>query len=476
MNIAQAAKLPKGSTVAGISMEGLSADEARNKLMQAVERWKSNGTIAMKSNEETYLIPRSAFQFDIEKTLAELEEKTKRRWYRLFLKPKNVHISLHVAWNEKDGIEWPDYVDKQATIDEAIQIAKELGEREGKLVYEENPNPLKIADVNFQIPTNLSDDVLNNLLDQMNDLQLDPQTDFSFIEQVLEPLNMAKSSEEASFIGSALYALALQSNIEIVERHSQGKVPSYTQPGVEAEISRVEKKDLKLYNPNFYSYFVKAEKRGNRLAMALHIAEQEASYEYRVANVKEIKPRVVYRYSSKLNPGEKQTLQAGSNGLKVEVYREKISESGNVDNSELISRDYYPPRPTIILVSSLSVNNQDPEQQTQEENDDSQLEENVDEEANLRDVRDEIDELNELISSIRPNPIENKTNDDPFQALKELEEQLNELLELIQHLALLINMSGIQCESINDEETRTLCEKMQERFRAAERGAIPTMR
>lgn len=479
VNVAQAAKLPKGSTVAGISLEGLSSDEARNKLIQAVESWKSKGAVTVKSSEETFLIPRSSFQFDIEKTLNELDEKTKRRWYRFFLKPKNVRVSLHVTFNEKDGIEWPDYVNKNATINEVIQIAEELGEHEGKIVYEKDkePNPTKIADVNFSIPTNVSDVVLKNLINKMNDLQIEPQTDFSFIGNVLEPLNMTKSSDEVNFVASAFYALTLQSNMNIVERHSQGKVPGYTQAGIEAKVSRAEKKDLKLYNPNFYSYIVKAEKRDDKLAMSLHIAAQDASYEYRVTNVKEIKPRTVYRYSSKLNPGEKQTLQAGSKGLKVEVYREQLSESGSVEIRELISRDYYPPKPTIVLASSLGINNPTPEQQMPEEDDAISSDENNDDYANLRDVRNDIDDLYELISSIRTNPPkENEMTEDPFKALEELEEQFNEMLKLIQQLTLIINMDGMECEIFEDEESRAFCEEMQKIFRASEREVIPTMR
>lgn len=468
VNVAQAAKLPKGATVAGISVEGLSDDEAKNKVIQAVQSWQANGAVTLKSSNETFLIPRTSFQFDIEKTLNELEEKTKRRWYRFFLKPKNVHISLYVTLNEKDGIVWPEYVDKKATIEEAVQIARELGDREGKIIYKDNqsPNPAKIANVNFQIPANLSDTVLKNLIMKMNNLQIEPQTDFSLIEHVLEPLNMTKSSEEASFVASALYALTLQTNIEIVERHSQGKVPGYTQAGIEAEVSRAEKKDLKLHNPNLYSYVVKAEKRDSRLAMALHIPEQEASYKYRVENVKEIKPRVVYRYSSKLSPGQKQTIQAGSKGLKVEVYREEISESGSVENVELISRDYYPPKPTIILASSLSNDSSAPEQQATEEDsgERERTEDDAVRDSNLRSVQRDIDELYDIISTIRPNPKQNHTNpinnDDPFEALKELQEQFMQLLAFIQLLSLFSNADDMQCDMFDDEETRALCEEM----------------
>lgn len=465
VNVAQAAKLPKGTSVAGISVEGLSDDEAKNKVIQEVQNWQTNGAIMLKSSDETFLIPRTSFQFDIEKTLNELEEKTKRRWYRFFMKPKNVHITLHVTLNEKNGIVWPDYIDKKATVDEAIQIARELGNREGKIVYKDDqtPNPAKIADISFQIPTNLSDTVLKNLIIKMNGLQIEPQTDFSFVEHVLEPLNMTKSSEEATFVASALYALSLQTNIEIIERHSQGKVPSYTQAGVEAEVSRAEKKDLKLRNPNLYSYIVKAEKRDSRLVMSLHIPEQEASYKYRVENVKEIKPRVVYRYSSKLSEGRQQTVQAGSKGLKVEVYREEISESGSVENTELISRDYYPPRPTIILASSLSLGSQAPEQQATEEDRGEGTEEDGAKDSNLRSVQSDIDELYDIISSIRPNPSQyqpNTDNDDPFEALKELEEQFIQLLVLIQLLSLFSNVDDLQCDMFDDEETRAFCEEM----------------
>lgn len=440
-NIAQAAKLPTGSTIAGISIEGLSPDEARDKLLKEIESWKAKESFAVKSNQEIFLIPRSSLHFQIENTLNEMESKTKRRWYTFFTRPKNVHLPIEVTF--ESDIEWPEYIDEKATAMAVEEIAAQFGEQ-AKIVYEKDKEikRVEISEVTFEVPKT-SDTILGHLVDKLNELVIEPKERFSFIESVLEPLNITRSSEEVNFVATALYALVLKSNIDIIERHSQSVIPSYAQAGVEVKVNLIEKKDLKFYSDEHYSYNVQAERRDNQLVMSLHAPAKEMSYNYRVENQNEMKPRTVYRYSSELNPGEEQTIRAGSKGLKVEVYRDQLSDTDSVVESTLISRDYYPPKPAIVLVSAQgSAGNQ-----------------------------------NSLDLENGEDGAENQDIADPYLAMEEIEQQFQDFIELFSLLSIftdVMNSDELTCEDIKDEEARTLCDEMKSEVAAAKQSSEET--
>lgn len=437
-DVAQAAKLPAGSTIAGVSVEKLSSDEAREKLLKEIESWKTKESFVVKSNKETFLIPRSAFQFHIENTLDEIESKTKRRWYTFFVRPKNVHLPIEVTL--ESDIDWPEYIDEKATTTAAEQVVAELGDQ-AKIVYEKDKeiHRVKVSEVTFKVPET-SDALMGHFVDKLNELTIEPKEPFSFIESVLEPLNITRSTEEVNFVATALYTLVLQSNIDLIERHSQGVIPSYAEAGVEAKVSLVEKKDLKFYNDKHYSYNVRAERRNNELVMSLHAPAKETSFNYRIANQKEIKPRTVYRYSTNLNPSQKQTIHAGAKGLKVEVYRDQLSHTNHVVESTLVSRDYYPPKPTVVLVYKSS--GADGELATNEGEED--------------------DSSPESFPSLSLNQNDTDMSDDPFLALEELEKQFQSLMDLLSLLSIVSNLNEFSCEEIENEDLLKLCEEISE--------------
>jgi len=91
-----AGKFPSGSMIANVDVSGLTYQEAHIKLQEEVLNWLGKGDIEANIGTEIIYIPRSIFQFHINKSLDELEDKTKRRWNSFFLKKQNVHLPLSV--------------------------------------------------------------------------------------------------------------------------------------------------------------------------------------------------------------------------------------------------------------------------------------------------------------------------------------------------------------------------------------------
>ncbi|MFD1708779.1 VanW family protein [Siminovitchia sediminis] len=347
-----AGTISQDAAVAGIPIGGLSYEEARSKVLAEIDAWKQGQPLQAEGVDETVSIPRGTFVFDVHQTFNEIEQESKRPWYLFFLKPKPVHVPLDVLANDKVSIQWPDYVDGEATLAKAKEEAAFLRNEPVPIVYKDQ-SALKqaiTAEAVLPIPENIKLDT-ETLAGQINEMTIQPESSFSLTASVLEQISPTVHSETASFLATALYAAVLQTNMDIIQRHSHGFIPSYTEAGIEAAVNIAEKKDLIFHNPNFHSYTILSQVKNNRLYLSLYSVLKDSEYRYRVENIQVIKPRTLYRFSYDLEPGARVPIESGQSGLKAEIYRIQQS-NGAIQQKTLISRDYYPPSPTVFLLSS----------------------------------------------------------------------------------------------------------------------------
>lgn len=344
-----AGKFSAGSTIAHVNIEGLTVQEAKIKIQEEIAKWINSGNLIAESKAGQREIPKAIFTFHIDETLTLLEEKTKRHWKNFFMKEKNVHLPLQVEVGDLPE-DLPPFVDEERLKDDLEQIASELGNETVTLTYVETISEQiePIAEITFSIP-DISSTVTKYIAEQFVDFEIPANSLYSLLEHVTLLDGMENSEEEMSFIASALYTLILHTNMEVIERHSQGEIPSYSEAGLEAAVNRKENRDFVIFNPNEYPYVLDAKIAENKLTMTISSIPAETSYEFERVNTKEIKPRTIYRYDPKLSPGETKVIQNGKNGLQVEIYR---NANGDKDNKELISRDYYPPIPEIVALSA----------------------------------------------------------------------------------------------------------------------------
>lgn len=346
--------IPSGSSIAGISLEGMSIDEAQRELESKVIDWQSLPPLEAKSEYETIEIPRSLFTFHIEPSINELEERTKRHWSTFFIKPKNIRIPIQVELNqnEAEAADWHPSIDKEATLNKALLIAGNLSEDIIALEYDESASfdQNEIAEVVLSIP-DISLATVTHLAQELDGEILAKDDIFSYLEEIVLPQGLVNPELEMSFIASGLYQLALHTELEVVERHQAETIPAYTEPGLEAVISREDKKNLILYNPSNELFTIHANVTENDLIMSISSRDEETSYTYVRENIKEIEPRTIYRYSSSMLPGQEIVRTEGSAGLQLEIHRKQSAGSGE-EEKELITRDFYPPKHEVILVST----------------------------------------------------------------------------------------------------------------------------
>ena len=341
-----AGKFPSGSTIANIDVSGLTYQEANIKLQEEVLNWIEIGDIEAKNETNSISIPRSIFQFHIDQSLDELEERTKRVWHNFFLKKRNVHLPLYVDIKEFPS-HLPNNIDEDQLKNDLVNMAQQLGGEAINLQVDENKSleESAIAEVTFQVP-DISNTVTSYVVEQLNGVVIEPNSLFSLLDNITLMDSMKNVDEELSFIATALYHLILKTEIEPVERHKDDVIPEYSDAGLEVKINLEKRIDLKFYNLKDFSFTINSEINHDQLIMTLSTVGKPVVYEVKQDYIVQVPARTIYRYDPDLLPGKTDTIQEGKDGLQVEIYRELEGED------YFVSRDYYRAEPEIIAIST----------------------------------------------------------------------------------------------------------------------------
>ncbi len=336
----------KGSTIGGVEVGDLKGQELKDALTEAVNTWSSQPVI-VSDGGSTLTLNSASFQFDIDGTVEEYEKNYRKSWYEFWDKGSVVHLPLQVSPSEsvKNEIDKMATWDSDKTYDKVTVNASYLkkGEIEAEIkdlsVVETDRVALSVE----EIPTTaLGVKELSSLL---HDKVINPGETFSMLEEI-DPYIDAANSDAVNFVASMLYHAALHTHTEIAERHSQKEIPSYLQPGIEANIDALAKRDLKFTNLSSHPMKLKLTIEGNELKVEMYTSHKDTEVSLKVSRDESIAPRTITRYSNDLRIGQSKELEKGAEGLRVTVYRTIQGEE------RLISRDYYPPVNRVVLKSS----------------------------------------------------------------------------------------------------------------------------
>ncbi|MEG0258626.1 MAG: VanW family protein [Lysinibacillus sp.] len=340
----------KDMTIGGVAVTKLSKEEIEVALNAAVTEWLAS-PVVIEGAGVTATIDPSLFEFDIPSTIADFELMTDKSWYAFWEQDKIVQMPLKV--NVKDEVKvllkktgmW----EVDPTFTTLLDNASNLKGHEIQAVAADTSaiETERLALSIDNVPAN-AQGVLE-LANVLNDKIIVPETTFSFLETIGDTSDIA-NQEALNFVASMMYHAALQSEVEILERHSQNSTPGYLQQGLDVTVNQVLMKDLQFVNRAQQPYKVKALLEGDSLKIELFAQTKDKDISVRVAKDKIVKPRIIIRYSDELAIGKEQVLQEGREGVRVEVYR-SILENGST-TEELVSRDYYPPVNKIIVRSS----------------------------------------------------------------------------------------------------------------------------
>lgn len=344
----------KSSTIGGVEIGDLEKEEITNHLKKAIENWKRNSEIVIEGVGVHLPIDTAFFVFDVEASVNEYINTTEKPWYAFWKSDSIVHIPLQLTLEPEliTSIEENSQLNTEETINNIKRQVGMLSEEpiEAVLMDLSALETERIAFSIEEVSVNLAG--LSEITETLNDQVISTGEVFSFLDKTSEISN-SFSDETADFIGSMLYSLILQTDFDIVERHSQGVIPPYLEPGVEADINLLLNKDIKFVNNNNPA-LLKVSLKDSSLLIELYSLSNKTISKYEVLDSQVVKPRTIYRYSPDLKPGEESLIQEGTTGRRVSVYRVVSDKKGPFNKEEIISEDYYPPTHRIILKSSLA--------------------------------------------------------------------------------------------------------------------------
>ncbi|WP_342559665.1 VanW family protein [Psychrobacillus sp. FSL W7-1457] len=339
------------STIGGVTIETKDREEVIALLNEEIAKWKERPIILKTLAKEIILDPNS-FSFDVEYSSQSYIEATSNAWFKFWKKDVEVNLPLTVEIDESLIDILAQY--PSLNIEKTIENIKSSVEN---LVT----TPIEAVELDYSILESERsafslESVTQNLVGQadiieaLNDVVIPEGQTFSLLTKLQES-NVPYNDATMDFIASLLYATVLQTDFEIVERHSQGIIPPYLEPGIEADVESDFSKDFKFINSLQLPVVLKTGIKGNEILVEFYTAQSEIKGTYEVLEKEIVNPRTIYRYSNNLKEGEEELVQEGEPGLRVTVYRTVADKIGPYEQQEVISKDYYPPMHRIVLTS-----------------------------------------------------------------------------------------------------------------------------
>lgn len=433
--VSAASNMPKGSKVADVDVAKLTEDEIKQDFTNKITIWQTGEPILLKSNFEKIEIPRSAFVFDIDETIAQLEVQTKGSWKTLFRKNKNVNVPLVTTLDANDFA--TQYLHKQTHLNtdaleiELINIAKNLGESEISLTYDdESAIPFEtIAEVEIDLAS-LPDHIIERAAQEIDGYTIEPESAVSYLKN-LSIYSLLIDDIENTTVATGLYELFLQTNFEIVERHTSLHYDDKKETDVEAYVHQARNKDFVAHNPNDIAFILRAEPTKESMTLRLESTFDDASFDYEV-KTKKIDYRTLYRYKKDLSPGHAEVLQAGKPGLDVKVEQSQYDTSEILESKTTIAHDTYLPVPQIVLTSSKPLVE---ERETYEEDNDSETIDLDEDESDTPydDTGSYYDETDEWINDLNNdylNDTQQVTGEERDKRIEELKENYASILDI----------------------------------------------
>ncbi|MER2008557.1 MAG: VanW family protein [Psychrobacillus sp.] len=344
-------QLGGSSTIGGITIETHDHEKVIAILHEEIEKWKERPIILKTLDKEIILDPNN-FSFDVEYSAQSYIDSASNAWFKFWKEDSEVHIPLIVEIEKSliDELAQNPSLNIEKTLENIKNSAENLVSTPIEAV-ELDYSILESERIAFSLE-NVTQNLVGqaDIIEALNDVIIPEGQTFSLLNKMQEA-SVPYNDATMDFIASLLYATVLQTGFEIVERHSQGVIPPYLEPGVEADVTSDLSKNFKFINSTELPIVLKVGITGNEILIEFYSTQSETKGTYEVLEKEIVNPRTIYRYSKSLKEGEEELVQEGEPGLRVTVYRTVSDKIGPFEQQVAISKDYYPPKHRIVLTS-----------------------------------------------------------------------------------------------------------------------------
>ncbi|MCM3360704.1 MULTISPECIES: VanW family protein [Bacillaceae] len=398
---------PINTSVAGISIGGLTELEAKNMLENHLIGWKANAIYEFQYKEKTVQISNDIFVFDVEETLKNITENSANDFV--------VNVREEVLQTELEQYNSFSMEDididlfKSALLEAAsiLQVDKKIAVEEYFASYVSGKDLLNT--VEMTVPDQIEE--LESVIPTIKEITILPKTTFSLLG-LLEDVNQKGAKDETvSILATGIYQLVLQTNFDIRERTISKELPDYVDVGYEAKASFRSQLDLRFTNPNEHAYLIALKVEENQLILQLKGQEFPNRYEIVIEEKEEYEPKTIVQFDSLLEGDQVKVKQEGKNGISVGVIKEVLDKNGDQVKRESIATDYYPP---IYRVEVRGLpNNKDIEQtDSMEDGEEAPIEEDLNDPAIEESTMDEENNPNQEIDQEKEDDDLNDSIDD----------------------------------------------------------------
>ncbi|MFC7373010.1 hypothetical protein ACFQPF_15325 [Fictibacillus iocasae] len=331
-------KLGMGASVASVSLENLTKEEAATLLQGKIEKWRSSSEVVLIHNEERKNLPLDAWQFQPEESIqagrsqplkTELNENLVKEALQTFSDPnleKVLDMPLLLNHLKQSGSQLT-----EGTIE--VQLGDFLSTAiEDDIVVSEIALPLKGE---YRL--------LTDYVAGLNGFKINGGESFS-LRQALEEVKMTPQiSPDLNALAEGIHRAALTTNFSIVERHTSRELHVEDMLGYEVSMDD-EERDLILHNPNTGTY-----------ELSLVVVDQVLSvsfvgvpfpYTYKtIVEKKTFEPKTIVQFSKELSSFNSISLkEEGREGYLAAVYRISYDNGGRKTDKVKLYEDFYPPK------------------------------------------------------------------------------------------------------------------------------------
>lgn len=338
------------TTIAGIPISADKASSIQGEVAAAINEWKMQPLI-VKGETAIIEIDPKHIEFAITNAVDAYIQAVKTPWYKPWSKEIATDIPLDVTLSDE-----VEEILKSAPlfiVDETMQaivVHSSFLKKTEVHAKEISISKDSLPRTSFEIQEIRRDHgpILSPLAEALDASLVKPGETFSFL-QFFDGHSLT-DQEAVNFFASVLYSVVLQAEVSILERHSQHTLPNFLEPGIEVDVSERLHRDFVFRNDSQTPMIFASKIDNEKLLIELYTLESDRTITY-VVHKKEVKPRTIYRLSSSVRRGTEKLLQEGESGYQVTVTKKIVDQTGT-ELEEHISRDFYPPKHKIVIVSS----------------------------------------------------------------------------------------------------------------------------
>ena len=330
-----------GTAIGSFSLAGMTHEQAEQAIVNKITEWNENSSYSLQYENKSTQLSVTIFQIDYQTSLKRIVDGQQAELIVSIDEPlleeairalvsEEIYKNINIEKLFSDLLDSVKALQPNTMNFQLIEYLKTEGKGANKEL-----STMTISVVKDQAAN------LENLISKLNNqIEVEPYQTFSLLNAINKKTVNQANSEAVNILATAVYRAILPTNFLIVERNISNKLPSYSEIGYEAKVTK--KMDLIFNNPNPSPYKISFSFNKNELQVKLMGVPFPYKYDIRT-EVEKFPPKTILQFSALLGPNEFKTIEKGDNGYLAKVYRDTKDKNNVVVETVAISEDFYPP-------------------------------------------------------------------------------------------------------------------------------------